>query len=207
MAARKDRTAAQPRQAPARDDRRGLENRREALLEAAAELFGSRGYEGTSMRDIASAVGMLPGSVYYHFRSKDDLLLEVHREGVRHFHEALDTALAAAGTDPRERFLAASRAHLATLLDGSRYAQIVTPEFTRSVPPEMRREMIADRDRYEARFIELIDALPLPPGTDRRIFRLGYFGAINWAVNWFAPGQYRPEDISDRFCELFLGPQ
>ena len=70
-------SATAPFRAPRQD------NRRQAILDAAAKLFARRGYHATSMRDMASATGMLPGSVYYHFDSKEALLLAVYAEGVQ----------------------------------------------------------------------------------------------------------------------------
>jgi AcrR family transcriptional regulator len=181
---------------------RASENRREPLLEAAARLFGSQGYAATSIREIATAVGMLPGSIYYHFKSKDDLLLAVHTEGVEHFWAAYRQALAQAGPDPWQRLEAACVAHLDTLLAASPYAQIVTPEFTRSVPDAMRREMIAQRDRYEQEFIQLIEALPLAPDVDRRTLRLTLFGSLNFALNWYRPGRRTPAAIAADILSL-----
>ena len=53
-------------------------NRLQAVLDAGAKLFATKGYKATTMRDIASEAGMLPGSLYYHFESKQDLLLEIY---------------------------------------------------------------------------------------------------------------------------------
>ena len=72
------------------------DNRRERLMDAAAELFSRRGYRATTVRDIAAAVGMLPGSVYYHFPSKGALLLAVYEEGVRRVTRRVDEAVAQA---------------------------------------------------------------------------------------------------------------
>jgi len=70
------------------------DNRRQQLLDVAARLFRDRGFHVTSMRDIAHEVGMLSGSIYYHFPSKEELLLAVYEEGLRHIAEEVDAALA-----------------------------------------------------------------------------------------------------------------
>jgi AcrR family transcriptional regulator len=59
------------------------DNRLPLILDEAARLFREKGYAATSMRDIANAVDMLPGSLYYHFSAKEDLLVAVYEEGVR----------------------------------------------------------------------------------------------------------------------------
>src|SRR5512139_3144151 len=87
-AGRKQAAPVQPRRAG-----RSTDSRRPALLDAAARLFAERGFAGTSMRDIAASVGMLSGSIYYHFPSKQALLMAVHEESVRHTVRAVDAAM------------------------------------------------------------------------------------------------------------------
>ncbi len=136
------------------------DNRRSALLDAAANQFAERGFHATSTRELASAVGMLPGSIYYHFPSKSDLLVAVYDEGVRRIETAV--AHATAGVDaPWARLEAACTAHLESLLDGGAYARVVV-----RVQPEDAGEaadaLIALRDRYEGLFTELVT-----PGAGR----------------------------------------
>src|SRR5216684_1668811 len=87
------------------------DNRRVRLLDAAAKLFSERGFHGTSMRDIAKAVDMLSGSIYYHFDSKDEMLLAVYEEGMRRVAETVDAAVISAN-QPWDRLEAACAAHL-----------------------------------------------------------------------------------------------
>ncbi len=180
-------TAAQAR-APRQD------NRREAILDAAARLFALRGYHATSMRDIAAAAEMLPGSVYYHFASKEALLLAVYAEGVARIAAKVDAAVARKRT-PRARLEAACGAHLEMLLDRSDYAQVVV----RVLPQDaaaIAADMIALRDDYERRFRDLIAALTLPRRADRRLLRLALLGALNGAKVWYRPGKQAPAAIA-----------
>lgn len=78
---------------------RRSDNREQLIRDRAAGLFRQRGYHAASARDIAGAVGMLPGSLYYHFASKEDLLVAVYEEGVRMISEAV-TRAAVAERDP-----------------------------------------------------------------------------------------------------------
>lgn len=170
------------------------DNRRLQLLDAAARLFRTHGYHATSMRDIARAVGMLPGSIYYHFPSKDELLLTVYEEGVRRIAERVDVAVQAQ-RQPQQRLQAACIAHLEMLLDQSDYAQVVL----RVVPDDagpLQRRLIALRDEYEMRFKQLVAELELPPHVDRHYFRLLLLGALNWAQTWYRPGEDPPRIIA-----------
>jgi len=96
------------------------DNRRAQLLDATARLFRERGYHATSMRDIAKAVGMLSGSIYYHFDSKEGMLLAVYEEGVRRVAAAVDAAVAGEA-DPWRRLEAACAAHLGALCSDFAY--------------------------------------------------------------------------------------
>lgn len=176
------------------------DNRRQQLLDVAARLFRERGYHVTSMRDIAHEVGMLSGSIYYHFPSKEELLLAVYEEGLRHIAEQVDTAVAAQNT-PWERLEAGCAAHLEALLELSDYTQVMI----RVLPPEggkVAERLLELRDRYEARFRELIGALELPDSADRRYLRLLLMGGLNWSHVWYHPGGDPPAVIAHRMIDL-----
>ena len=178
------------------------DNRRTLLLDEAARLFGARGYDSTSMRDIATAVGMLPGSLYYHFPSKEDLLVAVYTIGMGQMLEAVQAAIAGE-TDPWRRLEVAAAAHLGTLLDKSGYAAAVIADWPSSAA-SVRAELVRERDRYEATFRDLVAALPLGPHQDRQFLRLALLGALNWTLAWYRPdGDESPETIARRLVAQF----
>mgnify|MGYP001469389289 CR=1 FL=1 len=176
------------------------DNRRDELLLAAARLFARHGFEATSMRDIAGEVGMLAGSMYYHFPSKEELVAATHGLGVAQIVAAVEAATADVA-DPWRRLEAGCAAHLEALLGGSDFAAVVLQEFSR-VSPDLRRRLIAQRDGYERVFAALIEALPLAPGADRRLLRLMLLGALNWAPTWYRPGGAAPAEIARSFATL-----
>lgn len=176
------------------------DNRRQQLLDAAARLFRERGYHATSMRDIARAVRMLSGSIYYHFASKDEMLAAVYEEGLRHIEERVD-AVVATQSDPWRRLEAGCGAHLEALLQQSDYTQVMIRVLPQEAPAVAGR-LLALRDRYEARFRDLIDALPLPEGADRRYLRLLLIGGLNWSHVWYHPGGDSPSVIAHRMVDL-----
>ena len=187
--------------APERSPRQ--DNRRQHLLDAAAGLICRRGYHGTSMRDIGRASDMLAGSIYYHFTSKDALLVAVYAEGVRRIAERVDAAVSR-GADPMERLEAACVAHLEMLLTDSDYAQVVVRVLPEDVPVVSAR-LTALRDDYEERFRRLIAALELPRSR-RRYARLTLLGALNGAQAWFRPGGDPPARIARRVLECLREP-
>jgi len=187
-----------PQRAPRADNRLPL------LLDEAARLFGAQGFHGTSVRDIVRAVQMLPGSIYYHFATKDLLLATVYAEGVRRISERVKAAVDAR-TDPWERLEAACVAHLEALLAENDYAQVVIRVQPADVPSVAER-LVAQRDGYERLFVDLISALPVDHGADRRGMRLMLLGALNWTQTWYRPGRDDPRTIARRFVRLLRAP-
>jgi AcrR family transcriptional regulator len=168
------------------------DSRLPAILDEAARLFAQQGYHNTSIRDIVRAIGMLPGSLYCHFSSKEDLLVAVYEEGVRRMIDAVSTAMDSAPHDPWARLEAACVAHLEALLQSTPYALVVI----RVLPddaPAARARLVEPRDRFESLFAGLVKELPLPPHSDRRALRLFLLGALNWTQFW-----YRPADASHK---------
>ena len=155
------------------------------------------------MRDIAGATDMLPGSIYYHFASKEELLLAIYAEGVRRIAARVDAAVARA-TDPMKRLEAACVAHLEMLLADSDYAQVVVRVLPEDVPAVSAR-LTALRDDYEDRFRKLIAALVLPRAR-RRYTRLTLLGALNGAQGWYRAGGDSPARIARRVLECLREP-
>jgi AcrR family transcriptional regulator len=175
------------------------DNRRAQLLDAAARLFRVRGFHATSMRDIAKAVGMLSGSIYYHFDSKEEMLLAVYQEGKRRVAEAVDAAVAAE-SGPWQRLEAACAAHLRALMAHRDYTQVMIQTLPHEAGPAEARIRDLRRD-YEQRFRRLIDDLRLPPDIDRHYLRLLLFGALNWSQVWYRTGGDSPEIVAQHFLD------
>ena len=114
-------------------------NRLQAVLDAGAKLFATKGYKATTKRDIAAEAGMLPGSLYYHFASKQDLLLEIYRRAVSDIQARVDTAVEAEST-PWDRLEAGVTSHIETILDKSNYAKVmigVVPDDASGIEAEL----------------------------------------------------------------------
>jgi AcrR family transcriptional regulator len=152
------------------------------------------------MRDIATASGMLAGSLYYHFASKEELLVAVYAEGVRRISVSVRAVLAR-DLDPWARLEAVCAAHLAALLEDSDYAQVVI-RVRPDDAPDVADRLIALRDDYERLFTQALTRLPLVPRTDRRSLRLMLLGALNWSQTWYRSGRDSPEVIARQFVRL-----
>jgi AcrR family transcriptional regulator len=167
---------------------------REKLLAISARRFAKGGFEATSMRDIAGEAGMLAGSMYYHFPSKNELIAAVYESGVAEIGAAVDAAVARART-PWSRLEAACIAHLDSLLADRAHAAVMTADLSR-LDPRLRRRLVVMRDGYERRFVGLVMALPLAASMDRTLWRLQLLGALNWTPTWYRPGGKSPKAIA-----------
>ncbi len=179
-------------------------NRLPQILDEAAKLFREKGFQATSVRDIVRAVDMLPGSLYYHFAAKEDLLVAVYAEGVRRITDSVNRAIGGR-KDPWERLEAACVGHLEALLQESDYAQVVI-RVRPSDAASVADELVKLRDEYERLFNDLIAALPLDRGVDRRSLKLMLMGALNWSQTWYQPGRTTPAAIARRFVALLREP-
>jgi len=128
------------------------------VLDEAARLFRTRGFEGTSVREIARAVGMLPGSLYCHFETKEALLVAVYVKGVQQITDAVQAAVDRE-SEPWDRLEAACIAHLEAILRDDDYAQVVVRVRPADVPVA-HDSLISLRNQYEALFTGLVGELP-----------------------------------------------
>ncbi|MDO8767772.1 MAG: TetR/AcrR family transcriptional regulator [Burkholderiaceae bacterium] len=180
---------------------RRAHNRLPKLLDEAARVFAKRGFAAASIREIVEPVGMLPGSVYYHFETKEALLVAVYREGVERITAKVDAAIQSAD-EPWKRLEAACIGHLSALLDSTDYSQVVI-RIRPDDAPVVAAELALLRRSYESRFEMLIEMLPLPKFADRRDLRLLLMGALNWSQTWFREGgALTPAEIASRFIQL-----
>lgn len=188
---------------PSRTDASFGSLRRERLIAAAARILGEKGYEAASLRRICAAAGILPASLYHHFRSKEDLFIKVHAEGFRQLNEAVYSALARE-VDPWARLEAACAAHL-TMLVGSPDVSLVSgTSLFHTAPPALQRRLNRDRDVYEARFHALIAALDPPAEVDQSLLRLNLLGAMNWTRMWYHAGKRDPKALAHQLVQVIL---
>jgi AcrR family transcriptional regulator len=179
--------------------------RRRRLISAAAGLFRRYGYERTTARDIARAFGVQSGSIFYHFASKEELLVAVMLEGMRQFAAAARGPLAEART-PLGRLRALFFGHLTALHGGGDEQAVVIQEW-RSLAARPRRRVVSLRDEVEAMWREVLDeaaAAGLVRG-DLRLLRLAMLGALNWTLQWYQrDGPLGIRELADDLLAVFV---
>jgi TetR/AcrR family transcriptional regulator, cholesterol catabolism regulator len=178
--------------------------RRSELTRQAARLFAQKGYHGTSIGDLAEAMGVQKGSLYAHISSKQDLLYETMAEGARAFHAGLDAI--PDELPATEKIRLALRSHLRVVADQLDVATVFVQEW-RYLEGDRRDEILAERRRYEERirayFREGRDLGALRTDLDDATAALLVLSATNWAYTWLQPGR-DTDELADRFYGLLL---
>jgi AcrR family transcriptional regulator len=178
--------------------------RREELTRQAARLFAQKGYHGTSIGEIAEALGVQKGSLYAHIDSKQDLLYETMVEGARAFHAGLDAI--PEDVRPVEKIRFALRSHLRVVADQLDVATVFVQEW-RYLEGERREEILGERRRYEERiralFREGRDRGELRSDLDDATAALLALSAANWAYTWLQSGR-DTDELADRFFALLI---
>jgi AcrR family transcriptional regulator len=204
-----DLKAADP--APAKPGRRTRADTasvpRERILHAAARLFREHGYKGTTVRDIADEVGILSGSLFHHFRSKEEMLLEIMREAALSVciraEEISGRALA-----PAEQLRELVRLELDSILSDARKDYHVVLFFEwRDAPDQAKPELTGMRRRYQRCWMQALQGcsdagrLRCPPDAAAHILR----GALVGTMTWFKPsGRYTSGEFGDIVTQLVL---
>ncbi len=169
---------------------RAPRRREQEILEAAAQVFHEKGYESTSIQDIADSVGILKGSLYYYITSKEDLLFEiiqgVHEEALRN----LERTRAVEG-NALERLRAFAVIHFTYNAENRIKIAVFFQDF-RSLSPERRKTIVDERDLYDNFVRDLIregqDEGIICPDIDAKLAAITVLGMLNWIYHWYRPG-------------------
>lgn len=182
--------------------------RRKELTRQAAQLFVQEGFDRTTVRMLAQEMGIKSGSLFHHFRDKQEILAAVIEEGTHNALVLARQALGASDNTPQARLHAMARAHLETLLT-DRNAHVVALYEWRRLDAESRDHLIHLRDAYEALWKEVIDeaiAADLIRG-DRFLVARFVMGALNWTVRWYDPAGPRcPDDLAQELVAMITHP-
>ncbi|MDP6024113.1 MAG: TetR/AcrR family transcriptional regulator [Alphaproteobacteria bacterium] len=167
---------------------------RRRILDASAKMFRRKGYDTTTLKDIAKIVKVRAPAIYYYFDSKEQLLEEILNIGIDRIHDAVLDAVTepAAEASHRERIEAAIQAHLTTLLRHSDYtaANIINYHLA---PKKIRKRHLIRRERYNDCWRLLLQeaqqAGEIEASVDLHHLRLFLLSALFWTHEW-----YRTED-------------
>lgn len=179
------------------------------VLDAAAKIFRDYGYAGTTMRVIADEAELKAGSIYYHYKSKDDLISAVLDLGINSVISRVKQALQRLPEDAsgRKRVETAIHAHVSAIIENGDYT-LATRRVSGQVPEAIRAHNLELRNSYATLWQDiLLDAQKrgeFRSDASMTLARLFILGALNWTVEWFKPGQRSIEDVARAFTALVI---
>ncbi|MBV6751793.1 TetR/AcrR family transcriptional regulator [Pseudomonas chlororaphis] len=179
------------------------------LLQTAAHLFRSQGFDRTTVRDLASAIGIQSGSLFHHFKSKDEILRAVMEETIVYNTALMRASLAEAGS-LRERVLALIRCELQSIMGGTGEAMAVLVYEWRSLSEQGQAKVLALRDLYEQIWLQVLGEARDAGYIKGDVFVTRRFltGALSWTTTWFRPqGSLTLDQLAEEALLLILKDQ
>lgn len=183
---------------------------RDEILAAAARLFRARGVDGARLRRIASEARLEPGSIYYHFESKEAILDAVLDRGLRDIHEGVGRVLSERGAAEagfRGLFAAVVHTHLHHLHSRGDFTSTNIRNFSQ-LSLEVRRRHAPLRRDYARMWDAMLSAAQergeISASATPALMRRFVLGALNWTVEWFDPSRASLSELTARITELVL---
>lgn len=181
-------------------------NRKQQIIEKATQLFQKQGYAATSMRDLASFIGIEAASLYSHIKSKEEILQIICFQLAEDFFNSLQSIeLEHGGAD--EKLQKAVVSHVEVLTQDPAASAVFFSEWRHLSEPYLA-DFLEMRDQYEGKFIQI-----LIDGNESGIFKtvdakftvLALLSSINWMPAWYKPGgKLSPKDIANNVTDVFI---
>lgn len=176
------------------------------LLIEAARLFRVKGYERTTVRDLAAAVGIQSGSIFHHFKTKEEILKAVMEEVIIYNTHLMRTKLAAASS-AKEEVLALITCEIEAITGVTGDAMSVLVYEWRSLNEVNQRDILKLRDEYEQLWLDALDKAKAEGQIKADTFILRRFltGALSWTTTWYKrDGEISIEDLAEQALLLAI---
>ena len=179
---------------------------RDELVETAAQVFRQKGYHGASMDDIAKAVKLRKASLYHHFTSKQEILLEILDRALQLLNEKI-SAITGQNISADKKLRLMIRQYLQILAENVDLAAVLLFEH-RALERRQHARHIPNRDKFESLWKDVITE-----GVEKKLFKCddpglavrALLGQMNWTITWFhADGGKSIDEIADHYADMLL---
>ena len=177
------------------------------VLRAAAHLFRVNGYEGTTVREIASLVGIQSGSLFHHFKSKEEILFTVMKEVIEYTSTKQNDAIAQVSSY-REKLKALIISELYAINGVTCDAMTVLVFEWGALSRAHQHDLLELRTAYENTWVDILQHLKQETGyvQSAHVWRKFLVGSIAWTVTWFKKdGSLTLEDLAEQLLLMALG--
>ena len=182
---------------------------RQEILRTAARLFQQRGYDATSMNDVAASLKLSKGGLYHHFQSKDEILFEIMNHAMDITEERVLGPVRGIA-NPEERLRALIRLHIEVVLSPRDREITVMLHENHPLPPALRRRINGRKIDYihflENLIAEIQGSRRSAPRVSPRAAAFALLGMINWIYQWYKPeGELQVQNLVPQFTDLLFG--
>jgi AcrR family transcriptional regulator len=183
--------------------------RREQIIRVATHLMSKKGYEGASLQEIASQVGIHKSTLFHYFRSKEEILLVALGRGIEEVTINLEEILDNENLDPEEKLRLAILNHLHSLVRHIDNVNIYNTDL-RSLSPRNMKKYLQTRKYYQTCLRKLISNYQESEmhlkGLNTRLISFAILGMCNWVAKWYKDsGPFTVEEIADCFFRIVAG--
>jgi AcrR family transcriptional regulator len=180
--------------------------REDQLLQTATRLFREQGYHNTSMQDLADALGLQKGSLYYYIESKEELLRRLLERATSFLAIRIDE-IYATDLPPAEKLRRALENHAVAMMEHLDLVSVYLQEY-RNLPPKRLQEALAVRKHYEQVLMQILED-GIASGdfrpVDVKMAVFGLLGMVNWTHQWFSPeGPFPSQEVAAVLSDLAL---
>ena len=188
--------------------RETLIDSRQEILRTAARLFQQRGYDATSMNDVAAALKLSKGGLYHHFQGKDEILFEIMNHAMEITEERVMAPVRSI-PDPEDRLRSLIRRHMEVVLSPRDREITVMLHENHPLPPALRKRINSRKKEYvhfvESLIADLQRARQSRSGVSPRAAAFALLGMINWIYQWYKPeGALQAHNLIPQFTDLFF---
>jgi AcrR family transcriptional regulator len=180
------------------------------ILDAAAAEFREKGYAGTRLADVAEGADMEIGSMYHHFRSREDIVVHLLKAAWQRTNDLVRESVKALPGDAlaHERFATAMAAHLLSVLESTTYTSSMV-RILGQVPDGVREQTVHDQRSYmdylRDLFQDAVRAGEIRSDLDASTTMMVIVGMLNWVVEWYQDGgKLSPEELVTQFTSLMF---
>lgn len=176
------------------------------LLLGAAYLFHKQGYDKTTVRQLGEFIGIQSGSIFHHFKSKDEILATVMEQTIIYNFARLKEA-AARSKDPEQQLRHLIKAELISITGDTGAAMAVLVYEWFSLSKEKQKYLLGMRNEYEQIWLDVIENLREHGKVkhDAFIWRRLVGGSISWTVTWYKPdGKISVDQLTEMVWEMAL---
>jgi TetR/AcrR family transcriptional regulator, cholesterol catabolism regulator len=185
--------------------RERYDRRRQAVVYQAARAFAKRGYDQTTMQELAATMGLATGALYHYFGGKEDLLVAICDQLMEPLLEQATVMLADDDDSAEAQLRALVRLWVAHVVEHRDHMLVFQQERHVIEAGDQWRKVRASRKAFERLVADVLGRVK--PRADSRLALLALLGMVNHTAQWYRPrGELTPVQIADGYVELLVGP-